>query len=657
MRASGTGIVTEERCMSFETSLPSGHLPARRRTWRESRAWALLLTLFFVVGGCGGGGSTTTTQQFFLQSIGPGGGTATGGPVTVTFPPGALPGNTSVAVLPELTPLPIQPPGNDPCTYVYAGPIHCVGPLSMQLAIPATLRVTYDEAQIPAGFTELDLVLLVSDPNANDTVMVPKIGPSVTQYTGSNYFEDTNYNPLGHVALGVRSCPVGGILVQNLVLPAVQAAAVNEGRIGLPELYIVDPAGATPPAFVETGGADFDAFLPSPSGDRLLLRIPNGQSEITELSTVPLPAGGIPSLVFTDDYAGGLFLQAYDPHFGWLAGSSSGEVFCTVYRDLQSNQVVAQGAEPNPTQIYELLRRDPVALPPPSAMRQRDADFYYPEDLRQSANGSHVMMRWGTSFQEGFATAAFIDGAVDVLSSPSGALQSEGSIPPNGFGGSSPRFMTGSTDLYVVDRFFGTVQAYAADGTPQGTLFDPAFKGEVLVDFALAPDDETFALVYDMPQFSEVVQQGLGTFSTVLAFGTLTEGIQETYWFYSQHAVEELVWHPQQTGVFLQLSEWGPGFYSLEDDDGTYIEETYLPIQSLSQLDVNRLDGRIAIVIRYFLDLVGPTGEALPQGLYVSPADASDFQLVPMEGITNPWNARWLQSWRQQPGMDGARVR
>jgi hypothetical protein len=619
-----------------------------------------LALVFLLIGGCGGGGSTSTQQQFFFQVLGPAGGVASGGPVTVTFPPGALAQDTAVAVLPELTPLPIVPPAGDPCTYAYLGPIHCCGPLSLVLGISATLRVAYDENLIPAGQTENDLVLLLSDPATNNTVMVPKFAPSVTQFTISNFFEDTDYNPLGHVAIGIRTCPVGRIIVQNNQIAALTPKAdvgvsanviAQGGQPIVPEqLWLVDPEGVQGPAFVPTGNVPFNSFLATPAGDRVLLRVSDPRTEQSTLQTAPLPGGGVPTVVFETSFPTGFFMQDYDPHFGWLKGSPN-EVFLQVFRAFSS----PQGEAAPPPNEYQLQRRHAITLPAATVMRTRPSNTFYPEDMRQSGTGDALSLRWGVNFQT-ISEAAFPGSTVDVLTSPAGGVLSADLIPAGPAFGPSPRFMSQSPDLYVVTDS-STVTRYTRAGVNQGTLFNGAFKGEILVDFALAPDDETFAMIVDVPSFSEeLTQQGPSSYVTELWMGTLEGGVDATFSFFSQQGVLELVWHPWQTGVFLQLSGWNPSFYRLEDGKGLFIAETELPSHSLTNIDVNRIDGRILACVRQFSDLTAGS-VFYPPGLYVSAPDAQEFLSVPAEGLTNMQNARWLQSWRNQPGMDSPRVR
>ncbi len=632
--------------MSFRslTSWPS---------WRaRARVSFALVALFLVVGGCGSGGSTTTQAEFFLQAIGPAGGVASAGPVHLVLPPGALLVDTSIAILPELNPIPIQAPPFDPCAYDYLGPIYCCGPIALLLNVSGVLRVGYDATLIPPGFTEGDLVLLVSD-NVNN-VMVPKTGSSVTQNQLLDFFEDTAFDELSHVAIGIRSCPLGLILVQNNPVQMNAKPAVAQGPMGGgPELYIVDPLELASPALVDTSFLPFNAFLASPSGDRVLLLASSQLIQGSALYTLPLPGGGSPVEVFAEDFDASLFLQAYDPFFGWLKGSAQDEVFAVFYHPT----LMSMGTPTGPLNTYELHRRDALAALPAVEMHERDAEVYFPDDLRQSDDGSSAMVRWEANFVEEEPPpkeAQLAPGAVDVIDAPSGAPASLGQIQPNSFG-SSPRFMTTSSDLYVISN--GTlVERWERDGDFVGTLFDPGFDGETLVDFALAPDDETFAMVVDVRVFLGDLQQGFSTIQTELRMGTLTDGTLDTFSFFSQLTVEELVWHPQGTGVFLDFSGFGTGFYRLLDDKGDYITEQLLPVDGMQHLDVNRVDGRI-LVLFSDAQFTLTTAEAIPQGLYVSPADGSDFQFVDMPGLLDPVQARWIESWRNQPGMGSARVR
>src|SRR5262245_56982780 len=119
---------------------------------RRMRSFVALVLVLALVGACGTG--STSTSEFVFEGIGPGGGQAQAGTVLLTIPPGALTQETGVAILPEWTLLPIQSP--DGCVYSYVGPIYCCGPVGQALLVDGVLRMGYDEALIPPGFTELD---------------------------------------------------------------------------------------------------------------------------------------------------------------------------------------------------------------------------------------------------------------------------------------------------------------------------------------------------------------------------------------------------------------------------------------------------------------------------------------------------------------------
>jgi hypothetical protein len=240
---------------------------------------------------------------------------------------------------------------------------------------------------------------------------------------------------------------------------------------------------------------------------------------------------------------------------------------------------------------------------------------------------------------------------VDVSTVPGGTPVSIG-VVPNSAGHQTPRFFPKSSDLYVVDTNGQEDNRYTAAGGFVGELFSLFVPTEQLydrvVDFALAPDGDSFAAVV------EVDVEGT---ESILLMGKLSTGVLAAQNLFEQVFVEEMIWHPQQTGVFLDTSANGPVLYRLNDDDGFYITGTSLPVQSMRDVDVNRLDGRIAILIRFDFSDLTQLDEAAPEGIYVSPGDASDFQPVATPGVNDPFLVRWLATWRHSVGLFSARVR
>lgn len=612
------------------------------------RLLTTVLALLALVGACGSGGSTNTTT-FLFAAVGPEGGTLAAGPATVAIPPGALLATTAVSLLPQATPLPIQAGPGDPCTYSYVGPIYCCGPVGQPLAVNGTLRMTYDEALIPPGFTELDLRLLEWDNVAG--VMRPVPMPPAFQDTVQNFFEDPAYDELGHLAIGLRDCTKrprqGNLVLQNGAARPMLTADGAGARLQAPpvatlHLWDVDDPG-TAPALIPTFGLEFDAFVPSPSLQRILLSGRDVVNGGTSLHTVRVDGAGSAVLIASDDPANGVFLQTEDPLFGWLAQGPDDTAYYMQYVTPINMAKPRGSVSMDPPQRYELWRRLGTAATAAVRMHVTDASYSFVDDLRQSADGSHVM---AYSFSFGQPPSY-----VDVIQPPSGAPASLGVVPPS-TGPQSPRFDPTSDALTLPDTLGQEANRYTPAGAFVDTLLSlfvlQASPNDQIQDFALAPDGEAFAAVVDL--------DSKGIFSE-LWMGTLSGGVEATYFFGEQVFVNEMVWHPQQTGVFLDLSGLGVALYSVRTDDGTYIGANLVPANSLSDVDVNRADGRIvALQTSLFLDAVTPAAR-LADGLYISPPDASDWQPLLPAGLTSIIKARWLDTWRYAPGRSSARVR
>lgn len=607
-----------------------------------------VLALLALVGACGGGGSTNTTT-FLFAAIGPAGGTLAAGPATVAIPPGALLQTTGVSLLPQATPLPIQAAPGDPCTYSYVGPIYCCGPVGQALLVNGTLRMTYDEALIPAGFTEQNLVLLEWDNVAG--VMRPVPSPPAFQDTVQNFFEDPAYGELGHIAIGLRDCTraagLGNLVVQNgqPLRPPLTAGGAQARQQAPPvaTLHLVDMANPGAPVLIPTFGLPIEGFVPSPSRQRILVSDRDVVNGGTFLHTVRVDGVGGPVLIASDDAANGVFVQSSDPLFGWLAQGPDDTAYYAQY------VAPAAGAKPrgsvsmDPPQRYELWRRLGTAATPAVRMHVTDASFSFLDDLRQSADGSHVMV-----YSFAFTQAPSF---VDVIQPPSGAPASLGVVPPS-TGPQSPRFDPTSDALTLPDTLGQEANRYTPAGAFVDTLLTlfvmEASPTDQIQDFALAPDGDAFAAVVDLDSKGLVSE---------LWMGTLSGGVEATYFFGQQVFVNEMIWHPQQTGVFLDLSGLGVALYSIRTDDGTYIGTNFVPANTLSDVDVNRVDGRIvALQTSFFLDATGQAAR-LADGLYISPPDASDWQPLVPAGLDSIVKARWLATWRYAPGRSSSRVR
>jgi hypothetical protein len=605
----------------------------------RTRALLGVVATLALLAGCGTGSTTTSTQGFLFIAIGPEGGTATAGPVKVIIPPGALPQPTGVAILPQATPLPIQ--STDGCNYSYVGPIFCCGPVGHPLLVNGVLRMGYDEGLIPLGFTESDLVLL--EWNNAGGFMEPRAMPPAFQDTANNFFEDPAYDELGHVAIGLRECNNRDVLFDLLV----QDGGLNPDKLGtgfaqgrdseFSILWGVDSGASAVPAVVPTGGLLFNGFVPSPDLTRVLLATHDPQQQGSTLHTILVDGTGTPALIAASDFGNNLFLQSFDPTWGWLQGAP-GQVYFTLFHGSSQEASVVETLP-----RYEIFRRPGDALAGPTQHHQSSALFWYLDDTRQSASGGHFMSFW-QSFNEP-------PSHVDVTQVPADTIASLG-VVPNSQGPQTPRFFPGSSDLYMVNTNGQEVNRHTAPGGFVDELFSIfAVTNQLydrVVDFAMAPDGDAFAAIVEIDDNKSESTESL------LLMGTLSQGVLAFYNFFEQVNVQEMVWHPLQTGVFLDLGNFDVGLFKLNSDDGFYITQAPLPVFSMRNVDVNRIDGRIAILVQSFS--LETDFEALPPGIYVSPGDASDFQPVATPGIALPRLVRWLATWRHCVGF-ASRVR
>jgi hypothetical protein len=610
-----------------------------------------LMAALALLGACGGGG-TTTTQGYYLQAIGPAGGVAQAGDVHLTIPPGALLLPTGVGILPEPGGFPIVPLVPDGCLHFYLGPIWCCGPVGQPLLVDGALRLSYDEALIPFGLSESDLELLIWDNIAG--VMRPVSGPGVTHDTLNNVFL-FDYPELGHLAVGVRVCSSNPqILLQEGFGGFGQSFKPGEGstlgRVA-PTLWLIDADGVQAPAIVPTDDVDepleFDEFLASPGGERVLLRVNrfDGKGSETSLWTVPLGTAGDAELIAENDYDTPRFLQGYDPLFGWLAAAPT-EVFYVTDMPLAS----PAGKEPEATNLLELWRRAGDAGTDAQLMYGRSVATTYLDDLRQSPAQSPLLLR--------YVDYVFGDAVDVVLPSPlGGAPLSDDEIPSNPQL-PSPQFFHVNEHLhYIADDEQVDVWSLA-DATVIQThvLTNPDLFPFTLRSFAVAPDGEHWAAVIDSDFFD--LRTATQIDMTELWMGTFTDGTLAVFEFPGFFGVNELVWHPNGGGVFLDLFQYGTGFYVLEDGDGFTIDERPLPVPGMNYVDVNRTDGRVLILVpedQFQFEL--RTAGGLEPGLYVGTAQATDFAPVLLPDILPQVQARWVASWRLQPGMFTSRVR
>ncbi|MFM8979016.1 MAG: hypothetical protein ACKOSS_00915 [Planctomycetia bacterium] len=620
-------------------------------------ALAGALALLALTGACGTGGSSSTVTEFFFQAVGPQGGIARGGPVTVVFPAGALAEATAVVVQPDAVLLAITQPSATPCTYGYAGPSYCVGPIDLQLLVPGTLVLRYELADLPLGATPADLVVLLSDPGTGHTTMQPVDPSLVALDTAAQTLTYLGYGVLGHVAVGVLQCPPRDLFVEDYPGQFFTGAAQAQPAVQplQPTLWAYDTAGLSPAWAVDTGNLYFDAWAPSPSSTRVLLRIYPSGSNSPALATVPWAAGGTPRVVLAGDLATGETLDGQDGHFGWLLGPAGDTVFGALVAAGPAlgkpGEVQAQGLLVNALQPVRLVRRDAQALALPTSLVARDGTAWFLDDVRQSSDGSRLAVRWSfNSSNLGLITPG-VPAGLDVLT-PVPALLSQDAVPP-GTGVGDPRFLQASSDLVMLDSAGATVQRWKEDGTFVATLFTPPAPGPnstvTHVGFAVAPDNSTYALV-------DIVGTSLTNFSTVTAvtIGRLAGGPVTTLTF-SEVGLDELAWHPSGQALFLDLKGGDVRLLQVQVPMGQgapAVTPLVLPADDMRTVDVNRDDGRIVVTVP-----PGANRLAVAGGVYVLAADGSNPQQLDTSGRLGPRNARWMRTWRTTAGTEGLRVR
>jgi hypothetical protein len=592
----------------------------RRSLWTGIGVLALAAA-FVAAGGCGVGDPTVET--FGLEGIGPDGGSIQKGDIYVDFPPGALPSDTAIEILPQWGGLPIAIPQGDPCLYGYLGPIWCCGPIGMDLAVPAYLAVAYDPNLIPPGRTENDLVLLLWDDVAQ--VMRP-ITNGVTHDAVHHVFTFPTYGQLGHIAVGVRNCPLDalvflGVNVAGLIAPAGTPANPDG-------LYLAQADNSTIPVQLPTEGSVPGAYVCAEDGSRVLYEDSVPQLDAVRLRTVPTAGGGGPVTVVDETHS----LNGGDPTFGWR--HQDAQVF---FQEFVGGVIGAAGihGELASGDYHSRASADGSAMP--------ETQYYYgqsvyAEDVRQSDDGSLFLLRLID-----FSQYPGVE-RIDVIDAATGSPLSIGVIPIGG-GEQTPRFVPGSTDIYEVDAEGFEVDRYAPDGTFLESMFDEDIG--ILLDFLIAPDGDHFAYVID---YDALGKPGLGQggFGDELDVGTFSQG-ETGFAFLGQFTSRrEMVFHPNGSLVYLDMQGTVRVF-----QEADALELPSLPVNGLFDVDVSTVTGQLLLVVglaRPQVVLPQGTPPAPAPGLYVAPPDGSTFAPVGTLGLTAN-SARWLRSWRKAPGM------
>ncbi len=574
--------------------------------------------------------------------VGTGGGTVQTQFIKLDLPAGALTQDTVVRILPQPTPLPIDPLAG---SISYMPGLMCIGPVGQVLVVQAQVRVCYDPASLPAGATEADLVLLEWD---NLFGLMRVSGTAVQDLVG-HCFTDSVYFELGHIGVGVRTGAPFSFVFPGGPLSPVLAPVVAQGGVQAAQLHLASPEGIVAPVPLPNS-IDAQLHIPSRAGDRVMYTLYDNPTESSFLESADVEGGGQRNLVAPDDD-----FVANDRFVGWLEGDVAlfvessrfdGKFFIDVLR------VVGGSGAPAPSDLAEM----PIGT--------------YLADLRISPDGSLILVRLVDNFSKGTFES------LNVYDAVTGELVGEG-IPGIPFGSSSPmpRWLPDSSGIYWLDQKGNQVDGVDADGTNLVTLFTPPapIAFDTLLDFVLSPttwDAGTPATVrcaYVRRNFGQVVAAGVQTGPVdLLTVSNLDgTGLYETA-LSSLVVVNELVYHPNGNLVFGDFSPPlvrgggieseavapGPG-QTVQFFHGATAGLLRSFVTSLADLDVDRVDGRVLLWIQ------GALQDPVLQesGLYAFPADVSTVAMVDIGSLVPVGPPRFLHSWRRCPGTDSSSVR
>ncbi len=593
--------------------------------------WLVLSSLLLLVAACGVG--SVEEDSFVFGVMGPEGGVIDTGGLHLVIPAGALAGPTNVSVLPETTPYPILAPANDPCTYQILGSQWCCGPRGLPLLVNGSLVVHYDPALLPPGVTEDDLVLLLWDEATLSLVPDPN---AIVDGTSNTIFL-SQLPLLGHLAVGYRTCQV---VTTRFVFTGVLATGSHALRTGLAPvgqegLYQATVDGSEAPVLLSTPSLP-PVFQPSPDGTRVLFEGEGivGGADFPSLQLYTVAAGDTDPLLVAGENED---LVSYDPLHGWMRDGQ--RVFFQEF--ILGGQSAGVSSDPDRT-VFGTVPGDQVATP--TELYEIGA-YPYVYDVRQSPDGSMVLIVY---FDQSESTY------VDVFDAVTGDPISQGVIPVGG-GQSTPRWLPDSSGVYVIDEETqAEVDRYDPDGSNPGVLFDlPPGQGS-LKDFALAPNGDDYAYIADLvlaveagPDAAVIGQQGGGDGLYVGSLSGGPRGVQDlgTSTYY-----DELVFHPDGQNVFLSSYDLGCEIFGASDATPGPV----LPVNGISQVDVNSLDGRLLLVTGPYLgrgDATLPTAQTAPGGLYVADSDGSNQTPVNLPSDLQVVDARWLHSTRTAPCM------
>ncbi len=622
--------------------------PRSPRSLRSSLAprWLYAVLLALVVGAVGSCGVGDVQETPFVYGMmGPEGGTATVGAITLTIPPGALTQPTAISVFPETTVLPIAPPAGDLATYeLVQGFQWCCGPSGMALLLDAVLTVGYAQVITPAAdVTDENVVLLLWDHTQN--ALVPA---NVGHQPDDDLFTDPHYRRMGHVALGVRvSEPpppppeftfIG--YVQEQRIDAQVGTEAIDGPI-TSGLYIASADDTTPLLHLATDEGTPQTCIASPDGEQILFEIRDyyqGEYYYDDRTLYAVTKDDLVPTLLAGEMER---IEGSDPLFGWMRDGL--RAFCQVR--LSGDGLDGDGIGED--HAFATMPRDGTG---PVSYLYEMGPYAFANDARQSPDGELVLI----SYYGGDESEQ-----IDVFDADTGDPVSQDLIPNSGTW-VTPRFLPDSTGVYLVDSDQESVQRYAPDGTGPTLLFQPPAEHGYLKEFVLAPNGDDFAYITAVPQgdvtdVSQVAAVVPG--NDALHVGSLSEGVRASVDLGGmQYGYAEFIFHP--SGAYVYVDSWNSDVRVFAAADGT--ESPALPIQGVSDMDISRVDGRLLVVVSgrkgsapVLVGPDGPTSEFGPAGVYVCEPDGSEATLVALPEELVVGAARWLRSTRLAPCMNG----
>jgi hypothetical protein len=336
----------------------------------------------------------------------------------------------------------------------------------------------------------------------------------------------------------------------------------------------------------------------------------------------------------------------FDPVFGWLREGSASDVFYEYFFfDFGGKGEIQPQGNGGNGNFIDRVPGD--GLGSPSLVHPYG--FNSLEDVRQSADGSLLMVRYEDNSSKG-------ERLIDVVDVATATPVSQNLIPNSGgpfdFEMASPRFKTLSDDLYLLDEGLQNVVAYQPDGTGPTTIFSLSsleLLGEIR-DFVLAPDDDTFAAIVRVQLAAAPGPAGNPTVDRVY-MGTLTLGSAGSVTLGSPADYEEMIFHPDGQRVYIHSFSFNVRQVVLEAGVVSFGETPQ--VFSTSDLDIHADNGNVLMRIPDNFD--ARAGVILPGGVYVTGPDLTNPVLVTPK--LAPSSARWLRTTRSTPGITSVRVR